>query len=257
LMADYFLPMAERVYGDAAANEPERNAATLARWIVAERPAEVHVRHLQREVRLPGIRGKRGPLSPIYRQARRSRGRRSCPSRRRLWSSKRGPLGRQPGKALWPSDWPIKSLDRIRANWGLGADQVQHLGDDPDRKRRAARLARLIAQQAFDALLSVSRLPAPDRRSTGARAPRDAGAPHGRKGGGSPNPRRKIGGWCPSTGDGGTGRRAELWGRLPTKPNISLPASGPKQINTEGRWRPFPVGEDRSTPGTTGRWRGS
>ena len=55
---------------------------------------------------------------------------------------------------------------------GLGAGQVQHLGDDPDGKRRAARLARLIAQQAFDALLSVSCLPAPDRRSTGARAPR-------------------------------------------------------------------------------------
>jgi Protein of unknown function (DUF3987) len=56
LMSDYFLPMAERVYGDAAATEHERRAATLARWIVAERPAELHVRHLQREVRLPGLR---------------------------------------------------------------------------------------------------------------------------------------------------------------------------------------------------------
>ena len=55
---------------------------------------------------------------------------------------------------------------------GLGAGQVQHLGNDPDRKRRAARLARLVTQQAFDALLSVSHLPAPDRRSTDARAPR-------------------------------------------------------------------------------------
>jgi hypothetical protein len=54
----------------------------------------------------------------------------------------------------------------------FGAGQVQHLGDDPDRKRGAARLARLVTQQAFDALLSVSHLPAPDRRSTGARAPR-------------------------------------------------------------------------------------
>jgi hypothetical protein len=56
LVSDYFLPMAERVYGDAAASERERGAATLARWICAERPAELHVRHLQRAVRLPGLR---------------------------------------------------------------------------------------------------------------------------------------------------------------------------------------------------------
>jgi hypothetical protein len=56
LVADYFMPMAERVFGDAGASETERNAATLARWIVKERPPEVHVRHLQREVRLPGLR---------------------------------------------------------------------------------------------------------------------------------------------------------------------------------------------------------
>src|SRR5206468_624867 len=56
LVSDYFLPMTERVYGDAAATERERGAATLARWIVAERPAELHVRHLQRDVRLPGLR---------------------------------------------------------------------------------------------------------------------------------------------------------------------------------------------------------
>jgi hypothetical protein len=57
LIADYFVPMSERVYGDAAATERERGAATLARWIFAKRPpAELHVRHLQREVRLPGLR---------------------------------------------------------------------------------------------------------------------------------------------------------------------------------------------------------
>ena len=56
MIADYFLPMAERAYDDAAATEVERNAATLARWIVGQRPTEVHVRHLQREVRLPGLR---------------------------------------------------------------------------------------------------------------------------------------------------------------------------------------------------------
>jgi hypothetical protein len=56
LVSDYFMPMAERVYGDAGATATERMAATLARWIVRERPDEVHIRHLQREVRLPGLR---------------------------------------------------------------------------------------------------------------------------------------------------------------------------------------------------------
>jgi hypothetical protein len=56
MIADYFAPMSERVYGDVATSERERGAATLARWIVAKRPAELHVRHLQREVRLPGLR---------------------------------------------------------------------------------------------------------------------------------------------------------------------------------------------------------
>lgn len=56
LVEDYFLPMAERVYGDAACPVAERNAATLARWIHANRPPEVHIRRMQREVRLPGLR---------------------------------------------------------------------------------------------------------------------------------------------------------------------------------------------------------
>jgi hypothetical protein len=56
LVADYFMPMAERVYGDAAAPLAERNAATLAKWILRTKPREVYVRNLQREVRLPGLR---------------------------------------------------------------------------------------------------------------------------------------------------------------------------------------------------------
>src|SRR5258707_8488527 len=56
LMADYFLPMAERVYGDAATSERERGTATLSRWIFAARPTELYVRHVQRTVRLPGLR---------------------------------------------------------------------------------------------------------------------------------------------------------------------------------------------------------
>ena len=55
LVADYLLPMAERTYGDAAAPARDRDAATLARWIAKERPAEIHVRALQRDVRLPGL----------------------------------------------------------------------------------------------------------------------------------------------------------------------------------------------------------
>jgi Protein of unknown function (DUF3987) len=56
LVSDYFIPMAERVYGDAAAPKADRDAATLARWIARDRPSEVHVRRLQREIRLPGLR---------------------------------------------------------------------------------------------------------------------------------------------------------------------------------------------------------
>jgi hypothetical protein len=54
-VSDYLMPMAERVYGDAAATQIDRNAATLARWIAKEKPADVHIRHLQREVRLHGL----------------------------------------------------------------------------------------------------------------------------------------------------------------------------------------------------------
>jgi hypothetical protein len=55
LMADYYVPMAERVYGDAGSSKADRNAATIARWIMKTRPREMHVRRLQREVRLPGL----------------------------------------------------------------------------------------------------------------------------------------------------------------------------------------------------------
>jgi hypothetical protein len=56
LVGEYFMPMAERVFGDAGATDVERDAATLAQWIVKERPNDVHVRTLLREVRLPGLR---------------------------------------------------------------------------------------------------------------------------------------------------------------------------------------------------------
>jgi uncharacterized protein DUF3987 len=56
LVEGYFVPMAERVYGDAATSPQDRNATTLARWILKTKPAEVNVRLLQREARLPGLR---------------------------------------------------------------------------------------------------------------------------------------------------------------------------------------------------------
>jgi hypothetical protein len=59
LVANYFLPMAARVFGDATAPQAERNAATLARWIVRQQATEIHVRRLQREVRLPGLQTAR------------------------------------------------------------------------------------------------------------------------------------------------------------------------------------------------------
>ena len=62
LVSDYLMPTAERVYGDAVASPRARNAATLARWIVKERPVEIYVRQLQREVRLPGL----GEAAPIH-----------------------------------------------------------------------------------------------------------------------------------------------------------------------------------------------
>lgn len=54
-VSDYAMPMAERVFGDAARSENDQKAATLARWIIKTRPTEIHVTQLKREVRLPGL----------------------------------------------------------------------------------------------------------------------------------------------------------------------------------------------------------
>lgn len=56
LVDDYFKPMAERVFGDAVLPEADRLAATLARWILRERPTVVNARALRRKARLPGLR---------------------------------------------------------------------------------------------------------------------------------------------------------------------------------------------------------
>jgi hypothetical protein len=54
LFSRYLLPMAERVYGDAALPDSDRNAATIARWIVRQRLTVINARELRRK-RLPGL----------------------------------------------------------------------------------------------------------------------------------------------------------------------------------------------------------
>jgi hypothetical protein len=54
-VSEYSLPMATRVFGDVACNKADRDIATLARWIAQEHPSEVHVRTMQRVVRLQGL----------------------------------------------------------------------------------------------------------------------------------------------------------------------------------------------------------
>jgi hypothetical protein len=56
LVTQYLIPMAKRVYGDAAPPAEEQAVETLARWILQTRAAEVHVRHLQRHMGLSGLR---------------------------------------------------------------------------------------------------------------------------------------------------------------------------------------------------------
>ena len=56
LMQSYFLPMAARVLGDASVPAEERNARTLAEWIMRTRPAVVNVSSIRDGARLPGLR---------------------------------------------------------------------------------------------------------------------------------------------------------------------------------------------------------
>jgi hypothetical protein len=55
-VSDYVLPMAERTYNDAACTEIDNNTTTLAKWIKKNRPEAIHVRDMQRKVRLAGLR---------------------------------------------------------------------------------------------------------------------------------------------------------------------------------------------------------
>jgi hypothetical protein len=50
LVEEYFIPMAERVFGDASIPATERNAMTLARYLRAHRLARFNARDLRREI---------------------------------------------------------------------------------------------------------------------------------------------------------------------------------------------------------------
>lgn len=54
LYAEYFVPMAKRVFGDAMLPPAERDAGALARWIVEHRPGKLTVREVYR-ARIGGI----------------------------------------------------------------------------------------------------------------------------------------------------------------------------------------------------------
>lgn len=55
LARQYLIPVAERVYGKTVQPPAARNVQTLARWIVTTHAREVHVRHIQRKIFLPGL----------------------------------------------------------------------------------------------------------------------------------------------------------------------------------------------------------
>ena len=55
LVEEYFLPMAERAYGDAALPKVERHAAIIAQRILKLRPEKINTREIQRKWKLPGF----------------------------------------------------------------------------------------------------------------------------------------------------------------------------------------------------------
>jgi len=58
LVEDYLKPMMDRVYGDAALPQDERNAASLARHIAHNGLTAINVREMSRSARIPGIKDK-------------------------------------------------------------------------------------------------------------------------------------------------------------------------------------------------------
>jgi hypothetical protein len=56
LVDKYFLPMAERTYGDATMPTVERHATMLARQILRRQPEKINTREIGREWKLPGLK---------------------------------------------------------------------------------------------------------------------------------------------------------------------------------------------------------
>ena len=56
LMDGYFKVMAQHVMADASIPEPERNAATLGKWILRNKPNIINLRQVRRESKLQGLR---------------------------------------------------------------------------------------------------------------------------------------------------------------------------------------------------------
>jgi hypothetical protein len=56
LMETYFLPMAERVFGDASVPREESRARTLARWIADKKPTKINVTDIRDSARLADLR---------------------------------------------------------------------------------------------------------------------------------------------------------------------------------------------------------
>lgn len=56
MIEQYLKPMAARTYGDAGLPQAERNAATLAKWIVKNKLERINTREIQRTGKLPGMR---------------------------------------------------------------------------------------------------------------------------------------------------------------------------------------------------------
>ncbi len=58
MIDDYFKPMAERAYGDAALSPADRNAAALAKWLQRTKPDKINLRDLQRGGGIPALKDR-------------------------------------------------------------------------------------------------------------------------------------------------------------------------------------------------------
>ncbi len=189
LLDDYFLPMADRVYGDAAASPRDRNAATLARWIIRqreqeERPSEVSVRHLQRDVRLPGL-----TTAEIIHERRRylGRGRLARKPATRHRTSRTVRLSDQPaclgGRAMsrWAERFTALSRSHDKSDnsdkrssddpGGPSVANCQNCRDQRSADQTAPKPVEILTRRRVSDLLSLLSLLSKRRMGKGARSP--------------------------------------------------------------------------------------